>query len=126
MFNGEVVGAIRSLTGFGAADDLGRNAEGLAFGDDACCGLWLAVQLHAMPHIVDAEHFLVSGATGLLDGSKNRRNGQEIVFDNVHRCAKAQAFGLPSSGAVDHAVDGIAIFLEELLYNGRVGTSRAH
>ena len=108
--DGDVVLAVGLLRGFGAADDLRRDAEGFALGDDAGCGFWLAEDFHAVPHVVNAEHLFGAGAAGLLDRFEDRRDWQEVVFDVVHPCAEANALGLTAAGAVHHAVDAFAVF----------------
>ncbi len=125
VLNGDVVLAVCALGGFGAADDLRRDAEGLALRDDGIGGFGLAEDFHPVAHVVDAEHFLVAGAAGLLDGLEDWRNGQEVVLDVVHPGAEANALGLAAAGAVHHAVDAVAVFGEQLLDDGRVGAGGA-
>jgi len=125
VLNGDVVCAVCALAGFGATYDLGGDAEGFALGDDVCCGGGLAVDLHAVPHVVDAEHFLVGGGAGFLDGFEDWGDWQEVVFDMMHSCAEADALGLAAAGAVHHAVDAVAVFGEELFDDGCVGAGGA-
>ena len=78
-----------------------------------------------MAHVVDAEHFLVAGAAGLLDGLEDRRDGQEVVLDVVHSGAKANTLGLAAAGAVHHAVDAVAVLGEQFFDDGCVGAGGA-
>ena len=126
VLDGHVVVAIFALAGFGAADDLRRNSEGFALGDDALCSFWIAIDLHAVPHIVDAEHLLVGRAAGLLDRLEDWGNRQEVIFDNVDASAETEALRLAPTRAVHHAVDRFAVFFEQLLDDWRVGAGRAH
>ena len=77
-----------------------------------------------MPHIIDAEHFLVACITGFLDRFKDWRNRQEVVFNVMHTRAEADALRLTTARAVNHTVDAASIFSEQLLDDGSVGTSR--
>ena len=124
--DGDVVLAVGFLGGFGATDDLRRNAEGFALGNDAGCGFWIAEDFHAVSHVIYAEHLFGAGAAGLLDRFEDRRDWQEIVFDVVHACAETNALGLTAAGAVHHTVDAFAVFGEELLDDRCVGARRAH
>ena len=56
-------------------DDLGWDAKGFALGDNASGGFGFAVDIHAVAHIVDAEHFFVGSVAGFLDGFENWRHG---------------------------------------------------
>ena len=116
----DVVCAVFALGDFGAAYDLGGNAEAFAGGDYAFDYFRIAVDFHAVAHVVNAEHFLVAGATGFLDGFEDRRDGQEVVFDDVDSGAEAQAFGLAAAGAMHHTVNRAALFFEQLLDDGRI------
>ena len=124
MLNGYVVSAVGVFAGFGAPDDLCGNAEGFAVCDDAPGCIGIAVDLHAVPHVVDAEHLLVARAAGRLNGLEDRGDGEEVVLDVVHPSAEANALGLAATRAVDHAMDAFAGFGEKFLDNGRVGASR--
>ena len=72
VHDGHVVLTVGFLRGFGATDDLCRNTKRFALGDDAGCGFGLAVDFHAVPHVVDAEHFFGARAAGLLDRFEDR------------------------------------------------------
>ncbi len=124
MLNRYVVAAVGVFAGFGAPDDLCGDAEGFAVCDDAPGCIGIAVDLHAVPHVVDAEHLLVARAAGRLNGLEDRGDGEEVVLDVVHPGAEANALGLAAAGAVHHAMDALAGFGEELFDYGRVGTSR--
>ena len=110
VHDGDVVLAVGFLGGFGAANDLRGDAKGFALGDDAGCGLRLAEDLHAVPHVIDAEHFFGAGTAGFLDRFENRRDRQEVVLDVVHASAETNALSLTAAGAVHHAVDAVAVF----------------
>ena len=126
VLNGHVVLAVCALGRFRAADDLRGDAEGFALGDDAGCGFGIAIDFHAVAHVVHAEHFFRAGVAGLLDRGEDRRDRQEVVLDVMHACAEADALGLTAAGAVHHAVNVVAVFGEELLDDRRVGAGRAH
>ncbi len=97
MHDGDVVLTIGFLGGFGTANDLRGNAESFALGDDTSSGLRLAKYLHAVPHIIDAEHFFVAGAACFLDRFENRWDRQEIILNMVHACAETDALSLAAA-----------------------------
>jgi len=122
---GNVVRAVCALGGFGAADDLRGDTEGFALGDDDFGGFGIAIDIHAVPHVIDAEHLFVARAAGFLDGFEDRGDRQKVVFDMMYSCAEADALGLAATGAVYHAVDAVAVFGEELFDDWGVGAGRA-
>ena len=63
-----------------------------------------------MPHVVDAEHFLIRGFTRLLYGGEYRRYRQKIILNEMYSGAEAQAFRLAAAGAVYHSADSRAFF----------------
>ena len=124
MPDGDVVLAVCAFSGFSAADNLCGYAKRFTLGDDGFGGFGIAVDLHPMPHIIDAEHFLVASGTSFLDRFKDRGDRQKVVFNVVHARAEADALRLATTRAVNHTVDAVTIFSEQLLDDGSVGPGR--
>src|SRR6056300_81089 len=97
---------------FDAAYDLSLYTEAAADVDDALGDRRVAVQFHAMAHIEDLEHLSPFGLAFGLNHAKQGRNGQELVFDDVHVFSKVQDFGLAAPAAMHHAVNAAAAFFE--------------
>ena len=67
------------------------------------------IDLHSVPHIIDAEHFLVACITTFWIVLKIG-DRQEVVFNVMHARTKADALSLATTRAVNHTVDAVAIF----------------
>lgn len=73
--DGYVVLAVFAFGCFCSADDFCGYAKRFALGDDGIGRIGIAIDLHAVAHVVDAKHFFVAGAAGFLNGDEYRRNG---------------------------------------------------
>ena len=108
------------LRSFRSANDLRGNVKGFAYGNDFGGSRGITENFHAMPHVVNAKHFLGAGATCFPDGFKNRRDRHQVVFDVMNPGTKAQALGLATAGAVNHPVDMRTMFVQKLFDRGIV------
>ena len=124
MCDGDVILSVCALGGFSAANNLCGYTKRFALGDDGFGSFGIAIDFHAMPHIVDTEHFLVAGGTSFLNGFEDRRDRQKVVFDMMHASAEADTLCLAAARAVNHAADIASIFSEQLFDDGSVGTGR--
>jgi len=95
-----------------AADDL-RNLRGGT------------VDLHPMAHVVDAVHFLPSGAAGSLDRAENGRDRHQGVFDVMDVATEMKAFGLSSARAMNKPADGTWIISQKCRDDRSVASRRA-
>ena len=107
------------------ADYLGVDIEGFGDVDDFLRFVWRDVDLEPVAHVEDLVHLLPIGAALLLDGLEQWRDGEEVVFDDVDVLDEVHDFGLGTSRAVHHAVDGGPHLVEHLLDDGGVGARGA-
>ena len=90
---------------FNVADNLGINIEGLRDGDDLLRYFRTYIDLHAVPHIEHLVHFLPVGARTLMDGFKQRRNGEHIVFYHTAVIVdEVEYLGLGSTSTMNHSM----------------------
>ena len=103
-------------------DHLGINGEFLGQLDHLGCSFSLAEYLQAVAHIVNLVHFLISCPGGPLDFLEKGRDGKKVVLYVMYTGAKAQAFGLPSTGAVHQAKNVLIQFFNDPFDDGQVGS----
>lgn len=91
------------------ADDSGVNIETFGNGDDFIRQFFVYVYFHAVSHIEDFIHLFPRSAGLFLNQPEQRRNGEKVVFDNVHVVYEVHDFGLCSAGAMHHAVNPVTV-----------------
>src|SRR5690606_5309867 len=74
-----------------------------------------------MAHVKDLVHLSPLRSAFFADDSKQRRNVEEIVFDNMQAVDEVQHFCLCSAAAVDNTMNALAVLGEHLHHNRSVG-----
>lgn len=77
-----------------AAYDLSRYAEAFTYGNYLLGILLGQIYLETVAAVEDLVHFLPVGAALLLDCAEQRRNGEQVVLDDVDVLHKVQNLGL--------------------------------
>lgn len=108
-----MTGAIGTGGFLRVTDDVCGNPGFPRVGDERGRVGGFAVKLHAMAHVIDLVHLLPARATALLDSLEHRRDGQKVVFDEVHAAPETQALHLTATRAVDNTLELVALFLEQ-------------
>ena len=112
---------IRLLGFLGFSNHLPIDAEISRQSDHLGRSFRLAEHLQAVAHIVNLVHFLVTCPGGPLDFLEKGRDGKKVVLYVMNTGAKAQAFGLPSTRAVNQSKNVFPQFFNDTLDHGQVG-----
>ena len=110
---------------FGSSNHLPIDAETLSQIDYLGSGFRQAENFKPVAHIVNLVHFLITCPGDPLDFLEKCRDGEKVVLYVMNTGAKAEAFGLPSSGAVNKAKNVLIQFFNDTLDHGKVGSGRA-
>ena len=92
-------------TSFDVTDDLCIDVEAACDVDDLLCKLGGKIDFETMAHVEHLVHLGPVGSRLLVDGAEQRRNGEEIILDDMQVLDEVEHLGLCATGAVYHAVE---------------------
>ena len=87
------------------ANLLGRDTITAGYVDNFLHARRWYIHLHPVAHIEHLVHFLPVSTGCLLDGGKQGRCWQQVVFDKMNISTKFQTLGLGPAGAMDQALN---------------------